>query len=143
MRAGELSLYYCLFFYFHPLIGNENETIIRDSEVDLPHAQTKTSDESHCTNHHLHVYMDAAQITVEPGGNLWLTAKLTTECLDPWLGIEVLGNPDLNQSPTSNQGWVQVINGGTIANAETAIRAELNIFRREVQLYTNSVYCSG
>ena len=86
------------------------------------------------------LYMDAGtKITVEPGGKLVVDGgTITTECLDPWLGIEVLGDPDLNQFPTSNQGWVQVINGGTIANAETAIRAGIKTFSEERFNYTQT-----
>lgn len=64
------------------------------------------------------------KITVEPGGKLVVDGgTITTACLDPWQGIEVLGNPDLDQTPPSQQGWVLVINGGTIANALAGIRA--------------------
>ncbi len=86
------------------------------------------------------LYMDAGtKIIVEPGGKLVVDGgTITTACLDPWLGIEVLGNPNLSQAPTSNQGWVQVINGGTISNAETAIRAGIKTYSGGTYTYTQT-----
>ena len=79
------------------------------------------------------------KIVVEQGGKLIVdNGIITTKNYNPWLGIEVLGDPELNQSPTSNQGWVQVINGGTIANAETAIRAGIKTFSEERFNYTQT-----
>lgn len=74
------------------------------------------------------LYMDAyTKITIKPGGKLVVDGgTITTACLDPWLGIEVLGNPNLDQTPPSQQGWVVVQNGGTIANAITGIKAGIN-----------------
>jgi hypothetical protein len=71
------------------------------------------------------LFMDShTKIIVEPGGKLIVDGgTITTACLDPWRGIEVLGNPNLDQTPPSQQGWVVVINGGTIANALAGIRA--------------------
>jgi hypothetical protein len=40
----------------------------------------------------------------------------------PWRGIEVWGNSSLGHIPPSNQGWVQIINGGVIENAVCGIR---------------------
>jgi len=63
------------------------------------------------------------EIIIKPGGKLIIDGgTITTACLGPWQGIEVLGNPNLNQAP-DNQGWVKVINGGTISNAIAGIRA--------------------
>ncbi len=61
-------------------------------------------------------------IKVMPGGKLVLTegANLTSACDELWLGVEVWGNADLSQSPTTNQGQL-VSNGGTIQDAHTAI----------------------
>lgn len=39
-----------------------------------------------------------------------------------WQGIEVWGNSSASQTPNSNQGVVEIINGGTIENATTGIR---------------------
>lgn len=38
-----------------------------------------------------------------------------------WQGIELLGNPDLPQTPESNQGIVEIINGAVIENATTGV----------------------
>lgn len=62
-------------------------------------------------------------IIVEPGGKLILNGgTLTNACGDTWQGIEVWGNPSLSQIP-ANQGWLVITNGGTIENAEVAVRA--------------------
>jgi hypothetical protein len=40
----------------------------------------------------------------------------------PWRGIEVWGNSSLGHIPPTNQGWVQIINGGVIENAICGVR---------------------
>jgi hypothetical protein len=63
------------------------------------------------------------KIIVKPGGKLVVDgAVLTNLCEGMWPGVEVWGDRDLSQS-SSNQGTVEVKNGGTIENAITAINA--------------------
>jgi len=63
------------------------------------------------------------KIIVEPGAKLVIDGGIITNgCEMPWQGIEVWGNPSLSQIP-ANQGWLEIINGGTIENAEVAVRA--------------------
>jgi hypothetical protein len=66
-----------------------------------------------------------AKIIVEPNGKLIIDGgKIGTDIFEdnPWQGIEVWGNPSLSQIP-ANQGWLVITNGGTIENAEVAVRA--------------------
>jgi hypothetical protein len=63
------------------------------------------------------------KVLVKPGGRLIIDGgTITTTCNNMWLGIEVWGNPSLPQAPSTNQGFVQVINEGKIENALCAIR---------------------
>ena len=63
------------------------------------------------------------KIIVKRGGTLKIDGgKLTTRCGELWNGIELWGNSELSQLPYSNQGWVQVINGGIIENAICGIK---------------------
>lgn len=63
------------------------------------------------------------KIIVKPGGRLIVDGgTITTSCNYFWEGIEVHGNPELPQIPTSNQGYVLVKNNGKIENAICAIR---------------------
>ena len=63
------------------------------------------------------------KIIVKPGGQLLVDGATITSTSDQlWQGIEVWGNPSLSQIP-ANQGWLVVTNGGTIENAEVAVRA--------------------
>ena len=62
------------------------------------------------------------KIIVEPGGKLNVDGGLLTNyCNSFWRGIEVHGNYQLRQN-TTNQGMVEVINGGTIEHARNGIR---------------------
>jgi len=62
------------------------------------------------------------KIVIQPGGKLILDGGiLTNSCGDQWQGIEVWGDPLLSQTP-SNQGMIEIINGGTIENAVLAVR---------------------
>ena len=68
-----------------------------------------------------------AKIIVEPGAKLIIDGGIITnpEGKDSeyyWKGIEVWGNDNLSQFPFSNQGFIEVKNGGTISNADIAIR---------------------
>ncbi|MCF8369003.1 MAG: T9SS type A sorting domain-containing protein [Bacteroidales bacterium] len=89
-----------------------------------------------------HLDFEASLITIESGGTLIVKntlevdndtkiivkrgAKLTIDggtITGPhmWQGIEVWGTATANQNPT-DQGWLKVINGGTIEKASTAIK---------------------
>jgi hypothetical protein len=58
-----------------------------------------------------------AKIIVERGGKLIIDGgTLTNACEGMWQGIEVWGTSSQPQNP-AYQGWVQVINGGTIENS--------------------------
>lgn len=68
------------------------------------------------------------KIIVEPGAKLVIDGGKVTnfyylpdDKIDLWQGIEVWGNPQLQQN-NSNQGVVEVINDGTIEFAENGIR---------------------
>ncbi len=63
------------------------------------------------------------KLIVKPGGRLIIDGgTITTTCNKMWIGIEVWGDPSLPQIPSSNQGFVQVINNGTIENALCGIK---------------------
>jgi len=63
-----------------------------------------------------------SKIIIQPGGKLILDGgTLTNACGNQWQGIEVWGDPLLSQTP-SNQGTIEIINGGTIENAVVAVR---------------------
>ncbi len=67
-------------------------------------------------------FVSEAKLIIQSGGKLILDGgTLTNGCGDIWQGIEVWGNPNATQIP-ANQGILQVINGGTIENAEVAVR---------------------
>jgi len=64
----------------------------------------------------------SGKIIVEPGGKLIVNGGTITSAHNGfWHGIEVHGNPDASQIP-ANQGWLSITNGGTIQNAEVAVR---------------------
>lgn len=66
-----------------------------------------------------------SKIIIKRGGKLVLDGGVITSnesCSSQWRGIDVWGNSNLAQIPTSNQGHIQIINGGTIENAECGIR---------------------
>ncbi len=63
-----------------------------------------------------------AKITVEKGAELVIDAgTITTTCDEPWWGIEVFGNDQLSQIPSSNQGKVVLKNGSRIENAKEGV----------------------
>lgn len=63
------------------------------------------------------------KVIVKPGGRLIIDGgKISSVCNEMWQGIEVWGNPSLPQIPNSNQGFVNVKNGGVIENALCAIK---------------------
>ncbi|MDP2423042.1 MAG: T9SS type A sorting domain-containing protein, partial [Bacteroidales bacterium] len=62
------------------------------------------------------------KIIVKRGARLIIDGGIiTSACSDPWRGIEVWGNTALGQIPPSNQGWVRVINGGTVEKSSMGI----------------------
>ncbi len=63
------------------------------------------------------------KLIVKRGGKLIINdaSLLMQACGDYWNGIEVQGNSNVAQTPSTNQG-VLIINGGTIENAECGIR---------------------
>lgn len=62
------------------------------------------------------------KIVVEKGGKLVLDGGIiSNECGSQWQGIFVEGDPNKTQLPLSNQGFVHIINGGTIEHARTAV----------------------
>jgi hypothetical protein len=74
---------------------------------------------------HSHVTMpEDAKITVQCGGKLIIDGGLlTSACQGPWQGIEIEGNPNHEQIPTSYQGMIVIMNEGTIENAKCAVKA--------------------
>nr|NQU91222.1 T9SS type A sorting domain-containing protein [Bacteroidota bacterium] len=68
------------------------------------------------------LFHEDAKIIIQPGGKLILDGgTLTNACGDYWQGIEVWGNPSASQI-AANQGILEVKHGGTIENAEVAVR---------------------
>ncbi len=68
------------------------------------------------------------KVIVKPGAKLVLDNSVFTSVDDCeqsvfWQGIEVQGDPSKSQYPKSNQGYVEVINGGIIENALIGINA--------------------
>ncbi len=67
-------------------------------------------------------FVPEAKLIVEPGAKLIIDGgKLGTSCEALWRGVEVWGNSNLSQYSNSNQGFVQVINHGSINDAICAI----------------------
>ena len=64
---------------------------------------------------------EGAKIIIEQGALVLDGCNLTKACTGNWAGIVVWGNPSLPQIPP-NQGWLVITNGGTIENAEVAVR---------------------
>ncbi|MPL94223.1 hypothetical protein SDC9_40373 [bioreactor metagenome] len=65
---------------------------------------------------------EGKKIVIERGGKIIINGgKITNSCGNIWSGIEVHGNSNVAQAPSTNQG-VLIINGGTIENAECGIR---------------------
>jgi hypothetical protein len=64
-----------------------------------------------------------AKIVVERGAKLILDGcTLTTGCFDSmWYGIEVWGNPSVDQRTTASHGWLEIKNGTIIEHAKNAI----------------------
>lgn len=68
-------------------------------------------------------FLEHTGILIHPGGKLILDGGHLTavDCADFWDGIQVQGNPELQQLP-ANQGVLKIINGGTISRAKYAIQ---------------------
>ncbi|MDT8393865.1 MAG: C1 family peptidase [Bacteroidales bacterium] len=68
-------------------------------------------------------FSDQIDLIVEPGGRLIIDeGVLTNVCGNTWKGIDVWGNSSLSQYPSSNQGYLSIINGGKIQNADIAVQ---------------------
>lgn len=97
--------------WYQPQVPAHNDVIVEDGAT----LTIKTS-----------VYFNSgSRLIVERGGTLIVEAngKLTSNCSDDlWAGVEVWGNASLKQT-SEEQGRVELINGGTIENAEFGIRA--------------------
>lgn len=66
----------------------------------------------------------SAKVVVKPGARLVLdSCLLTRRCGDRWQGLEVWGNEELGQLPSSNQGVLVMKNGATISYALTGALA--------------------
>jgi len=79
----------------------------------------------------------SANLIVEQGGRLIIDGGLLTKaCNQFWPGIDVWGNYSQSQYPSSNQGFVKIINNGSIELAEIAI--ETIRYAQLEHLYSNS-----
>ena len=64
------------------------------------------------------------RIIVQPGGSFNINNSLLSNyeaCETLWQGITVLGNSELPQSNTTNQGYLEINNNAIIENANTAV----------------------
>ncbi|MFH2143448.1 MAG: C1 family peptidase [Bacteroidota bacterium] len=72
------------------------------------------------------IFEHNAKIIVKQGGTLIIdggTLTSITACSNNlWQGVEVQGDKTLSQLPETNQGVIEIINGGTIENAIAVIR---------------------
>jgi len=68
-------------------------------------------------------FIDGVDLNIKPGGRVIIDGGvLTNVCDNTWQGVDVWGNENLCQYPTSNQGYLNIINGGKIKNAEYGIQ---------------------
>ncbi len=68
------------------------------------------------------LFKENAKIIIEPGGKLVLDGAYLTRYDDAyWSGIEVWGNPNLDQNPKTNQGQLIITNNTMIENAQYAV----------------------
>lgn len=68
-------------------------------------------------------FTDQVELVVQPGGQLIIDGgHLTNACSQTWKGIDVWGNAKRSQYPESNQGLIEIINGGCIENADEAVQ---------------------
>ena len=68
-------------------------------------------------------FTEGKKIIVERGGRLILNGGTLTSTCPTWGGVEVQGNSDAQQEPTSNQGYVYVCNNGKIERAHIGINS--------------------
>ena len=84
------------------------------------------------------------KLIIKPRGEVIINnAVLTSQCDEVWGGVEVWGKKTLPQTPISNQGYVKVINGGTIENAEIGIAATKHLGNGDVDWSKGGgvIYC--
>jgi len=80
-----------------------------------------------------------AKMYVEPGAKLIVNGgKLTNACFTMWQGIEVMGNPNLPQTPLTNQGYASFINGAVVENARIAVSTRSGIISASNSLFLNN-----
>ncbi|MCD4747225.1 MAG: T9SS type A sorting domain-containing protein [Bacteroidales bacterium] len=67
-------------------------------------------------------FIDGIDLNIKTGGRVIIDGGvLTNVCDNPWQGIDVWGDVNVSQYPTSNQGYLEIINSGKIQNAEFGI----------------------
>jgi hypothetical protein len=110
------------------LIDNASGDVIWNSDKAVGGDIHITDDKTLTINNNAVISMGAdSKIIVYPGSRLIIdNATVTSGCGSYWAGIEVWGDRTQDQSYSNgrfvHQGEVKVINGGTIRNANTAIR---------------------
>jgi hypothetical protein len=68
-------------------------------------------------------FTDQVDFVVDKGGELIIDGgSLINACSSTWNGIDVWGDANLSQYPSSNQGCLKIINGGCIENADAAVQ---------------------
>jgi len=68
-------------------------------------------------------FTEGHKLLVEPGARLIIDGGTLTSTCPTWDGVEVQGEQDLSQSPSSNQGYVHIFNQGSIENAQIGINS--------------------
>ncbi|MEZ5196325.1 MAG: hypothetical protein R2764_07995 [Bacteroidales bacterium] len=68
-------------------------------------------------------FVEDGKLIVERGGKLIVDGGVLTNVIEDilWQGIELWGTKNATQNPI-DQGWVRIINGGTIENAIVGIK---------------------
>ncbi len=65
---------------------------------------------------------EGTRIIVEKGAKVFIEGgTITNRCGNRWLGIIVEGDPRKSQTPTSNQGFINIFNNSVISNSVNAI----------------------
>lgn len=105
------------------------------SDFDVYGNETWNETDTKLINNYIHVHSGGnltikssvllsqdAKIIVEPGASLTLDGAYLTRLDDEyWAGIEVWGNPELDQEPQSNQGYLSITNKTIIEYAKCAV----------------------
>jgi len=79
-------------------------------------------------------------IIVKKGGRLIIDGgKITKSCDELWKGIQVWGDSSLSQYPYSNQGYLNIINNGTIEYAKTAVYVGRNVSETPYYGYSGGI----